>query len=130
MHHDKEGGTADDTTSGSYPSGHTSQAYWQGTALATLLPELAPQILARASQAAHHRVVMGVHYPLDVIGGRMMGQAIAERRWSDPEFRPVLAAARRAAHRARRELRRDARRLHRERRAYLPTDAGDLYTSG
>ena len=94
VHYDKEGGTAYDTTSGSYPSGHTSQAYWQGTALATLLPELAPQILARTSQAAHHRVVMGVHYPLDVIGGRMMGQAIAARRWADPEFRPVLAAAR------------------------------------
>lgn len=92
-YYDKEGGDAYGSTGGAYPSGHTSQAYWQGTALATLLPELGPQILARTSEAGHNRVVMGVHYPLDVIGGRMMGQKIVERRWSDVEFRPLLEAA-------------------------------------
>ncbi|WP_341358374.1 phosphatase PAP2 family protein [Georgenia sp. M64] len=92
-YYDKEGGDAYGSTGGACPSGHTSQAFWQGTALATLLPELAPQILARTSEAGHNRVVMGVHYPLDVIGGRMMGQKIVERRWSDEEFHPLLEAA-------------------------------------
>jgi LPXTG-motif cell wall-anchored protein len=90
---DKPGGDAWASKSGAYPSGHTSQAYWQGTALATMLPELAPQILARTSEAGHNRVVMGAHYPLDVISGRMMGQHIVERRWSDPEFRVLLEQA-------------------------------------
>ncbi|MEP7764227.1 phosphatase PAP2 family protein [Sanguibacter sp. 25GB23B1] len=93
VYRDKEGGDAWASTSGAYPSGHTSQAYWQGTTLATLLPELAPQILARTSEAGHNRIVMGAHYPLDVIGGRMMGQHIVERRWSDPEFRVLFEAA-------------------------------------
>jgi LPXTG-motif cell wall-anchored protein len=86
-------GNAWNSTSGSYPSGHTSQAYWQGTTLATLLPELAPQILARTSEAGNNRIVMAAHYPLDVMSGRMMGQNIVERRWSDPEFRVLLEEA-------------------------------------
>jgi len=90
---DKEGGDAWGSTGGAFPSGHTSQAYWQGTTLATLLPELGPQILARTSEAGNNRIVMAAHYPLDVMGGRMMGQHIVERRWSDPEFRVLFEAA-------------------------------------
>jgi hypothetical protein len=93
VYRDKPGGDVWATTSGAFPSGHTSQAYWQGTTLATLIPELAPQILARTSEAANNRIVLAAHYPLDVIGGRMMGQHIAERRWSDPEFRVLFEAA-------------------------------------
>jgi hypothetical protein len=92
-HRDKPGGNAWAGQDGSYPSGHTSQAFWQGTALATMLPELAPQILARASDAGNNRIIMGAHYPLDVMGGRMMGQKIVERRWSDPEFRTLFEQA-------------------------------------
>ena len=93
VYRDRPGGDAWASTSGAFPSGHTSQAYWQGTALATMLPELAPQILARTSEAGDNRIVMGAHYALDVIGGRMMGQHIVERRWSDPEFRVLLEEA-------------------------------------
>ncbi|MFT4216334.1 MAG: phosphatase PAP2 family protein [Micropruina sp.] len=74
-------------TSGSFPSGHTRAAYAVGLTLATLLPELAPSILARASEAANNRIVLGVHYPLDVIGGRIAGQAAVAARWSDKSFR-------------------------------------------
>lgn len=132
---DKEGGDAYSSTSGAYPSGHTNQAYWQGTLLATLLPELAPQILARTSEAGHHRIVMAMHYPLDVIGGRMMGQAAIAKRWADAEFRPLLQAARAELyavlqHDCGRDLRsfiardtpwtepEEARRIYRERMTY------------
>ena len=81
---------------GSFPSGHTTDAYSAGLTLATLLPELAPSILARVSEAANNRIVLGVHYPLDVIGGRMAGQAAVAARWSDEKFRTqVLQPARR-----------------------------------
>ncbi|SEE81031.1 PAP2 superfamily protein [Arthrobacter alpinus] len=93
VHRDKEDGDAYESSSGSYPSGHTNQAYWQGTLLATLLPELADQILARTSESGNYRVVMAMHYPLDIIGGRMMGQAAIAKRWADPEFRTLLQAA-------------------------------------
>lgn len=78
----------------SFPSGHSERAYRQALVLATFLPELAPQILARASEAADNRVVLGVHYPLDVIGGRMVATRMVAARWSDPKFRPVVEAAR------------------------------------
>ncbi|PRY67312.1 PAP2 superfamily protein [Glaciihabitans tibetensis] len=91
--HDKPGGNVWSSTSGSYPSGHTSQAYWQGTTLATLLPELSPQILARTSEAGNNRIVLAAHYPLDVMSGRMMGQHIVERRWSDAQFRVLFEEA-------------------------------------
>lgn len=90
---DKEDGDAWDSTSGAFPSGHTSQAYWQGTALATMLPELAPQILARTAEAGDNRIVMGAHYALDVVGGRMMGQKIVQLRWADDEFAALMEDA-------------------------------------
>ncbi|MFT8538348.1 esterase-like activity of phytase family protein [Bifidobacterium aquikefiri] len=73
-------------TSGSFPSGHTTYATSGAVGLATLLPELAPEILARGSEAGNNRIVLGVHYPLDIIGGRMDGDAANAARWSDPEF--------------------------------------------
>ncbi|MET4166537.1 membrane-associated phospholipid phosphatase [Gordonia terrae] len=77
----------------SFPSGHTSLFFWRGTLFASMLPELAPQFLARASEGGFHRIVLGVHYPLDVIGGAMVGQAAAADRWNDPEFRRLLTAS-------------------------------------
>ncbi|NMD97093.1 phosphatase PAP2 family protein [Rhodococcus sp. BL-253-APC-6A1W] len=87
---DGTGGAADPYAevfgTSSYPSGHTAQAYWKGILLADMLPELAPQILARASEVGNSRIVLGVHYPLDVMGARIMGQAAAADRLNDPAF--------------------------------------------
>ncbi|MEU6348133.1 glycoside hydrolase domain-containing protein [Streptomyces sp. NPDC047072] len=80
-------------TSGSYPSGHTYGGYEAGTVLATLLPELAPSILARASEYGDNRIVLGFHYPLDVMGGRITAQATVAHRWADPEFARLLTQA-------------------------------------
>lgn len=78
---------------GSFPSGHTNHGYAQGTTLAALLPEVGPQLLARASEYANNRLVLGFHYPMDVMGSRMVGQRIAQQRWSDPEFRTFMLQA-------------------------------------
>lgn len=77
----------------SYPSGHTSTAYLNGILLADMLPELAPQILTRASEIGHSRMVLGVHYPLDVMGGRILGQAAAADRLNDPAFAALVDEA-------------------------------------
>lgn len=80
---------------GSFPSGHTTTAYEAGITLATLLPELAPEILARASEQGNDRIVLGVHYPLDIMGGRIDGEVALTQRWSDPAYRDgVLLPAR------------------------------------
>ncbi len=75
------------TTQGSLPSGHTTFAYSGGIGLATLLPQLAPEILTRASEAANNRLVIGVHYPLDLMSGRIIAEAGLATRWSDEQFR-------------------------------------------
>ena len=88
-------GTTGICTGGSFPSGHTTTAYQAGITLATLLPELAPEILARASEAGNDRIVLGVHYPIDIMGGRIDGEAALAARWSDTAYRQgVLEPAR------------------------------------
>nr|WP_246753881.1 phosphatase PAP2 family protein [Jiella flava] len=87
---DAEYGDWDMCSEPSFPSGHTADAYNVGITLATLLPEVAPYILARASESGNARVVLGVHYPLDVIGGRIIAEAGIAYRWSDPEFRKTV----------------------------------------
>ncbi|SKA98217.1 PAP2 superfamily protein [Agreia bicolorata] len=74
-------------TGGAFPSGHTTTAYQAGITLATLLPSLAPEILTRASEAGNDRIVLGVHYPLDIMGGRISGEAALAARWSDAKYR-------------------------------------------
>lgn len=89
-------GTVGICTGGSFPSGHTTTAYEAGITLATLLPELAPELLARASENGNSRIVLGVHYPLDIVGGRIAGEAAIAERWSDAKYRTeVLIPARR-----------------------------------
>ncbi|WP_346731444.1 acid phosphatase [Actinacidiphila reveromycinica] len=91
---DSAGGYAGLAGDGSFPSGHTSHGYAQGIVMATLLPQLAPQILARASEYANNRIVLAYHYPTDIMGGRIVGEDTADLRWSDPRFRPLLEQAR------------------------------------
>lgn len=90
---DSPGGYAGLAGDGSFPSGHTSHGYAQGIVLATLLPELAPQILARASEYGNNRILLSFHYPTDIMGGRIVGEKTAQLRWSDPEFRTLLEQA-------------------------------------
>lgn len=68
--------------SGSFPSGHTTGAYSWGVALAGMLPQLAPEILTRTSEAGNNRIVLGVHYPLDIMGGRIDGEVANGYYWS------------------------------------------------
>ncbi|WKK62194.1 phosphatase PAP2 family protein [Corynebacterium sp. P3-F1] len=77
----------------SFPSGHTNQATWVTSILAYMVPEVAPQLHYRGALAGNSRIVLGVHYPLDVIGGRMSGQAAAADRLNDPKMRNAIDQA-------------------------------------
>ena len=78
---------------GSYPSGHSSWVRAVALVLGGMVPERRAQIIARADEYAHNRVVVGVHYPSDVEAGKLAGTAIAAALYASPDFRRDLAAA-------------------------------------
>lgn len=86
----------------SYPSGHTSLGFAMGVVLASVMPDKAQLILARASEFGEHRLVCGMHFRSDIVAGQELGTALALTLMQHPEFKSEMEAARaelRAAHR-------------------------------
>jgi len=77
----------------SFPSGHAATSFACATTIALAFPRLAVPVYLLAAAIAYSRVYVGVHYPLDVLGGAVLGIAVATAlRW--------LGSARRRSPRA------------------------------
>ncbi|HEX9416696.1 MAG TPA: phosphatase PAP2 family protein [Gaiellaceae bacterium] len=63
-------------TDASFPSGHTTIAFACAAVLAYFKPRLAPPLFLLAAAIGFSRIYVGVHYPLDVVGGAALGLAI------------------------------------------------------
>jgi undecaprenyl-diphosphatase len=83
-------------TSPAFPSGHASTSFAAAVVLSVALPRLAPAFFVLAALVAYSRLYTGVHYPLDVMGGAVLGAAVATallllarapRRWRRPQTR-------------------------------------------
>lgn len=61
----------------SFPSGHTLHAVAFSTVALHHYPELAPLIIPFAVLVAMSRVILGLHYPSDVIAGAILGALLA-----------------------------------------------------
>jgi acid phosphatase (class A) len=78
----------------SYPSGHTLSAYLLALTLAEMVPEKRAEILDRAADYSHNRLVCGVHYPSDLAASRDIAYLLFGALMSNPHFTADLAAAR------------------------------------
>jgi undecaprenyl-diphosphatase len=74
---------------GSFPSGHAATSFACATMLALAFPRYGWGFFLLAAAIAWSRVYVGVHYPLDVLGGAVLGVlvAIALRRLSAGRLR-------------------------------------------
>jgi undecaprenyl-diphosphatase len=61
----------------SFPSGHTATAFAGATVLSFFVPRAAPAFYVLAAAIAYSRLYVGVHFPLDVAGGIVIGVATA-----------------------------------------------------
>jgi membrane-associated phospholipid phosphatase len=60
----------------SFPSGHAATSFAGAVLLGHFFPRALPALLALAALVAVSRVYIGVHYPLDVLGGAALGAAV------------------------------------------------------
>jgi acid phosphatase (class A) len=78
----------------SYPSGHSLSGYLLAFTLVQLVPEKGQQILDRADEYVHNRLICGVHYASDIEASRRVAYAIFGSLVTSPNFQRDLAAAR------------------------------------
>ncbi|MEU8970610.1 phosphatase PAP2 family protein [Streptomyces monashensis] len=82
------------TDDGGFPSGHTNAFHLAALAYAYAVPERFQELVTRAVELSHTRIVAGMHHPVDVIGGRIMATALAAATLADPANAELKAAAR------------------------------------
>jgi acid phosphatase (class A) len=78
----------------SYPSGHSLSGYLLAFTLVQLVPEKRQQIMDRADDYVHNRLVCGVHYASDIEASRRLAYVIFGSMVASPNFQRDLAAAR------------------------------------
>ncbi|WEF26644.1 phosphatase PAP2 family protein [Klebsiella aerogenes] len=81
------------TTSGSWPSGHSTLGYLMATELSKMVPEKRDALFARADVYASNRLISGFHYRSDTVMGRTTGALIALKSEQQPDFQPEFDAA-------------------------------------
>ncbi|WEF28367.1 phosphatase PAP2 family protein [Klebsiella aerogenes] len=79
---------------GSFPSGHTNTGYTDALLMAEMIPERFDALVTRGARYGYSRIVLGVHYPLDVMGSRMVAQRNVAHYLNDPKYRVLFNDAR------------------------------------
>ncbi|MEG9438165.1 phosphatase PAP2 family protein [Edaphobacter sp. HDX4] len=82
------------TKHNSYPSGHTLSGYLLALTLVEMVPEKRAEILERADDYAHNRLVCGVHTASDLEASRRIAYLMFGTMLENPRFQQELAAAR------------------------------------
>jgi len=86
------------TTDGGFTSGHSAEAVRDSVAMAYAVPERFQEMLSRGLELGESRILAGMHSPLDVLSGRILGQASAAANLADPANAARKTAAVAQAH--------------------------------
>ncbi|WP_337269762.1 acid phosphatase [Oryzifoliimicrobium ureilyticus] len=78
---------------GGFPSGHTAEAWRDALAMAYLVPQRYQEMLTRAFELGENRIRAGMHSPLDVMGGRMLGTAAVVYNLNRPDLGELKISA-------------------------------------
>jgi acid phosphatase (class A) len=77
-----------------YPGGYAALVFVRAGVLAELFPEKRTELLAQAHQRAWARVIGGVHFPSDLVAGRLLGEAVVSALLENSVFLAALEKAR------------------------------------
>jgi undecaprenyl-diphosphatase len=64
-------------TTSSFPSGHTSTSFACAYVISRLAPRLTVYVYVLATLIGFSRIYVGVHYPIDVLTGAVLGLVVA-----------------------------------------------------
>lgn len=78
---------------GSFPSGHTNTAWTDALLLGEMVPERFVSLVNRAARYGYSRMVLGVHYPIDLIGSRMVAQRNVAHYLNDAKYHSLFDEA-------------------------------------
>jgi len=76
----------------SFPSGHATSIYLAAELLAELVPTKREPVQAWAHKAAWSRMLAGVHFPSDDLGGRILAEIGIQALMANPAFVKALEA--------------------------------------
>lgn len=79
---------------GSFPSGHTNTGYTDALLMAEMVPERFEALVTRGARYGYSRLVLGVHYPLDVMGSRMVAERNVATYLNDARYQVLFNEAR------------------------------------
>lgn len=79
---------------GSFPSGHTNTGYTDALLMAEMVPERFEALVTRGARYGYSRLILGVHYPLDVMGSRMVAERNVATYLNDARYQVLFKEAR------------------------------------